>query len=340
MDKQTQKAVIAKNLKNWYIIDSILFNANAREVIAEGAVFKEYVALKASLLSNLYEYYQHVNYAPVDSDTPSSVRTLQESAVTEAKKGKSLSADLLSIDKFKAKLKNHIVAESKKHNIKDLSKFQDKIVEERFKQFALDNCLIGLPLLESISPDAKCGFECQILENAHRMMRDNLVRLSLTCRKKSLVTEKFSRGFKIAAGLIAAAGIVLVGKRIKDVDKWRKLAKKDIREVYKQHGAPTAAKTIVMKYQDKIILMVGALEDSKIYDSDYNYKGKDHPDVKNVYIEIAKKEIQFLKQSAKELRSMVKYAKTQPDKDVFTKHATKQQKKADKIQSTVLNNRK
>lgn len=200
MDKQTQKAVIAKNLENWYIIDSVLFNAHAREVIKEGKVFKEYIALKASLLSNLYEYWQHVQYTPVDDSTPTKVKTLQESAVVTAKKGKALAAELLTRDKFKARLKTHIVAESKKHDIKDLNAFQAKVVEERFKQFALDNCLIGLPLLESKSPDAKCNFECKILEDAHRLMRDNLVRLSMTSKKKSL-TEGVATGALVGAGL-------------------------------------------------------------------------------------------------------------------------------------------
>ena len=184
MDKQTHKAVVTKNLENWYIIDSVLFNAHAREVIKEGKVFKEYVALKASMLSNLYEYWQHVQYTPVENATPTKVKTLQESAVVTARKGKALASELLTRDKFKARLKTHIIQESKRHEIKDLKAFQAKVVEERFKQFALDNCLIGMPLLESKTPDVKCNFECKILEDAHRLMRDNLVRLSMTCKKK------------------------------------------------------------------------------------------------------------------------------------------------------------
>jgi predicted transposase YbfD/YdcC len=184
MDDQTKKAVVAKNLENWYIIDSILFNAHAREVISEGKVFKEYVALKASLLSNLYEYWQHVQYSPVDDSTPTKVRTLQESAVHTAKRGKALASELMSRDAFKNSIKNHILAESKKHEVADISAFQDKLIQEKFKQFSIDNCLIGLPLLESKNPDAKCDFQCKILEEAHKLMRDNLVRLAMTSKKK------------------------------------------------------------------------------------------------------------------------------------------------------------
>jgi hypothetical protein len=207
MDKQTQKAVIAKNLENWYIIDSVLFNGHAREVIKEGKVFKEYIALKASLLSNLYEYWQHVDYTPVENSTPVKVKTLQESAVRTARKGKALASELLTRDNVKSRLKKHIVSESKKHEIKDLNAFQAKVVEERFKQFALDNCLIGMPLLESKSPDAKCNFECKILEDAHRLMRDNLVRLSMTAKKKSL-TESAGYGAAIGGALGSASSAI------------------------------------------------------------------------------------------------------------------------------------
>lgn len=178
----SSNVTITKNLENWYIIDSILFNDHARNVIKEDSVFKEYVSLKASLLSNLYEYWQHVNYSPVDSKIPSNVKTLQESAKISARRGKTLASELISRDSFKAKLKTHILEESKKHNVTDLNTFQSKIIQEKFKQLALDNCLIGLPLLESKNVTSVCNFECKILENAHKVMRDKLVKLSMTVK--------------------------------------------------------------------------------------------------------------------------------------------------------------
>jgi hypothetical protein len=185
MDAQTRKAVVANNLKNWYAIDSILFNEHARNIIKEGKVFQEYVALKASLLSNLYEYWQHAEYSPSDTETPAKVKTLQESAVQYALKGKMLASDIMNRDKFKTQMKSHMLQESKNQKISDIDKYQEKYIQERFMRFAIDNCLIGLPLLESNNPDAKCDFECKILTEGHRKMRDHLVRLAMTCKKQT-----------------------------------------------------------------------------------------------------------------------------------------------------------
>jgi len=185
MDRKTKKAVNVKILQSWYVVDSILFNDHARNVIAEGSVFKEYTALKASMLSNLFEYWDHVAYTPVTTDTVSTVKQLQESAVAHAKHGKSLASELMNKDSVKGKIKNQVMTEAKKNPSVDVKVFNDKIVRERFVQFSLDNCLIGLPLLEAKNIKDRCDFSCQILENAHKMMRDNLILMAETCKKTS-----------------------------------------------------------------------------------------------------------------------------------------------------------
>ena len=182
MDK-TFKTRVSTNLENWYSIDSILFNGHARNIIREGSAYREYCVLKAGLLSNLFEYWNHVGYKPKNRVIPNTVKTLQESAVNTAKKSKMLASDMLSKNSVKTSLKNYIISESTSRNITDLDSFQGKIIHEKFMQISLDNCLIGIPLLESESINSTCSFECQILEKAHKMNRDAIVRLALTCEK-------------------------------------------------------------------------------------------------------------------------------------------------------------
>jgi len=192
MDTQLKKSLVVKSLQNWYIIDSVLFNTHARNVIQKGSVFKEYCSLKGSLLSNLHEYYMKIKFEPVNKDLPKSTKEIQETATLIAKKGKILSSSMLEKAPVKAKIKARIMSEAKKNKVKDLDKLGDRVLEERFKQFALDNCLIGLPLLESKKVNKKCDFNCQILEQAHKMMRDSLIRLAMTCKKVQL-QEKFQK---------------------------------------------------------------------------------------------------------------------------------------------------
>lgn len=183
MDSKLARKRVIENLKDWYVIDSILFNDHARHVIKKGSVFKEYVALKGVFLSNLYEFWAKVGYEPTTDKTYTNVKQLQEAAVKYSRKGKSLAADLMVKESIKSKIKNYIIRESKKKNISDLDKFQDKVIKEKHLQFSLDNCLIGLPLLESRNTSSTCDFDCAILREAHVLMRNQLIRLALTCEK-------------------------------------------------------------------------------------------------------------------------------------------------------------
>jgi len=183
MTEETKKVVTSKILESWYAIDSVLFNNHARNVIKEGKVFEEYTCLKASLLSNLYEYWVRSEYTPVETSIPSTVTELQESAVVYAKKGKMLASTIMTKESVKAKIKNTIVSEAKRRNVKDLSAFSDKIIQEKFLQISLDNILTGLPLLECRKPMVDQDFDVQILESGHKMMRNSLIRLALSAKK-------------------------------------------------------------------------------------------------------------------------------------------------------------
>jgi len=182
MNKSTRKKVISKLLENWYAIDSVLLNGHARSVIKEGKAFKEYTALKASVLSNLFEYWQKVQYVPTE-DVPSEIKALQESAKQDAIKSKKLAGKLLIKESVKKKLKGIVMTEATKYGIDDINEFGDKVIQEKFLELALDNLMIGIPVLESKKATSKCDVDCKILEDAHRMMRSSLVRIALSAKK-------------------------------------------------------------------------------------------------------------------------------------------------------------
>ncbi len=171
-------------LESWYIIDSLLFSDHARNVIKEGSMFREYVSLKGAILSNLYEYYSHIDFNPVyGKAAPTSVRALTESAKINASKARKLSSNILKKEGIKEALKNRIAKESKVRKIKNIGKFTDKIITEKFIQIALDNALIGLPLLEAKNMKKCNDFKGQILEDAYKMMRNSIIEIARKCMK-------------------------------------------------------------------------------------------------------------------------------------------------------------
>jgi hypothetical protein len=185
MNSDVKKAIIGKILEEWYVIDSILFNTHARNIINDGNIYKEYVSLKAGMLENLFEYYSYVGLYPKIA-SPKDLKQLVESAVVSAKKAKKAAVNIINKESVKVKIKDKVLREAKKHNISDLDKLSDKIIQEKLIQYALDNALLGIPLIESKRVDITCDtFKCKLLEESHRTYRDSLIHLALGCKRIS-----------------------------------------------------------------------------------------------------------------------------------------------------------
>jgi ATP-dependent protease HslVU (ClpYQ) ATPase subunit len=185
MDSNVKKTIIGKILEEWYTIDSILFNTHARNIINNGDIYKEYVSLKAGMLENLFEYYCYVGMVPKFSN-PKTIRQLVESAVISAKKAKKTAVGIINKESTKKRIKDKVIKEARKLNISDLDKLSDKIIQEKLIQYALDNALIGIPLVESKRIDTGCDtFKCKLLEESHRTYRDSLIHLAFGCKKLS-----------------------------------------------------------------------------------------------------------------------------------------------------------
>jgi hypothetical protein len=177
------RACVIENLKKWYVIDSILLNEHANRVFLRGEDFRQYTMMKAALLSNLYEYYQHVGYVP-KLEKLKNTKMVQESAVKLAKVGKASASKMLQNKSVKESIKHYLMKEAKEHKIKDYQDFSKKVISERFLRMSLDNVLIGLPLLESKNVKAATDFKGEILEEAYRVIRNSLVYLAKTAPKK------------------------------------------------------------------------------------------------------------------------------------------------------------
>jgi hypothetical protein len=167
------KKPIIENLKHWYTIDSLLLNEHAHNAFVKGADYKQYLILKSSLLTNLYEYHKHIGYQ-ADNEYKNS-KVLQESAVQSAKLSKSVTAKMMQRPEFVAQIKESIIKESLNHEVYDKAEFSRKLINERFMRMNLDNVLIGMPLMEAKHPGRANDFQGSILEEAYRLMRNSLI---------------------------------------------------------------------------------------------------------------------------------------------------------------------
>jgi len=179
------RKLMTKILEHWYAIDSLLFNDHAKYVIKEGSKFREYITLKQATLSSLYEYYQHIKYNPIIESTGSE-KVLIENARKSAIYGKKLASNILNKESVRSALSKKILREAKENNIKDVDGYSSVVVREKFTQISIDNVLIGVPILECVCKECCNDIKGQVMEDAYKMLRNNLIELSQSCTKISL----------------------------------------------------------------------------------------------------------------------------------------------------------
>jgi len=167
-----------QHLRNWYVVDQILFENDAKNVIKKGDNYKEYITLKASMLLNLNEFYQHIKLN-TDKTVYKDVKVLQESAQNYAKKSKAIAALLVNKPEWKKLLTEQTVSQFKRSNKSlPVERISDIVIEAQFKSFAMDNAFVGIPLMENKFDLIPNDFKSEILYEAYKLQRNALIKLA------------------------------------------------------------------------------------------------------------------------------------------------------------------
>ena len=200
-------------------MDSVLLNGHAKKVIVKESDYNEYVSLKAAVLSDLYEFYNYIEYGPKDKKIPESHKILQEQAVHMAKKSKVVSAKMLECSDMKSHLKKVIMTEFSKTK-KDVNIISDSVINERFIKMALDNMLVGIPVLECKNKSKVSDFKGGMLEQAYLTMRSEMFKIAKDYNpllKKNLINEALADvGFVSVDGFSIPSAQAVLLKKIED----------------------------------------------------------------------------------------------------------------------------
>ena len=191
--------MIVETLRNWYFIDSVLLNDHAKYAITEKKDFEEYISLKAALMSDLQELYNHVGYKP-ENNVPSNHRKLQESARHLAIKSKEIAARMLENKDMMTHMKKVIREQFEKKPKTDFTVLSDKVINERFMKMCLDNILVGKPMLTCEHQDKVSDFKAEILEQGYLTIRSDMIKIA----------KKYNKNVQEIAGTVAALGLMTV----------------------------------------------------------------------------------------------------------------------------------
>lgn len=169
-------------MENFYSLDYVFFGKPVSKVKTCCPVFiEEYLSIKGSLLSLMIEIYQLVRHSPPVISEAINTHDLFEMAKSSAKIARDNSKKLVVSVKGRSDIKtdlNESISKIKSRKINIEKLVQDKIRTKAFS-LAVDNLLIGRTLQESKKYEKLNTWNGRILEDAYKILRDNLVNSAL-----------------------------------------------------------------------------------------------------------------------------------------------------------------
>ena len=175
-------------LENFYSLDYVLFGKPViKENVCCPVFVEEYISVKGALMSLVIEMYKLVKHSPetiTEKVNEKSLRKMaRESAIIARENCKKLVTSKKGRKNVKTELRESLSKmNSKKVNIEKL--VQDKIRTKAFS-LAVDNLLIGRAITESKKIKKLNSWNGRIIEDAYKVLRDNLVEAAMNIIENS-----------------------------------------------------------------------------------------------------------------------------------------------------------
>lgn len=172
LSKETKVRV----LENFYAIDYILFGKHAKKVKMTKEDRESYYAVKGAILSTLIEMYKLVGHSPKSLKEKVDLTKLVKSARSSAKVARENCQKLVVTEKGRSDVKKAVEESVKtaKGTI-DIEKIVQGEIRKKAFGLALDNLLIARTIQESKKYKNMNEWEGKIIEDAYKILRDNLV---------------------------------------------------------------------------------------------------------------------------------------------------------------------
>jgi hypothetical protein len=179
-------------LENFYSLDYALFGKPISEMDVCCPVFiEEYISVKGALMSLVIEMYKLIKHSPEPISEKIQTAQLHTMAIESAMIARENCKKLVTSEKGRADVKNtlreSLMKSSKKVNVEKL--VQDKIRSKAFS-LAVDNLLVGRAITESKKFDKLNTWNGRLVEDAYKILRDNLIECAMNIIENSEPEEE------------------------------------------------------------------------------------------------------------------------------------------------------
>jgi len=180
---ELNKSAKIKLLENFYGLDFVLFGKPVKEVeVCCPVLVTEYLTVKGALLSTLIEMYQLIEYTPKEISEKVDTEKLMIGSSRVAEWARSQAKSLLTMKRGKNYIKEQVskaVQENPKEK-KDIEKITEAKIREQAYSLAIDTLLIARTIVESKKYSKLNEWKGKILEDAYRILRDNLIECAIS----------------------------------------------------------------------------------------------------------------------------------------------------------------
>lgn len=175
-----QKESKIRILENFYGLDYVFFGKPVSKMTSCcEALIEEYITVKGALMSLMVEMYKLVDHKPEAITEKINAKDLRKTSLENAKIARENAQRLVHSEKGRADIKaelSQVISEDSDINIEE--EVKERIRQKAFS-LAIDNLLVARTFGESESVEKMNEWEGQIVEDAYKTLRNNLVESAL-----------------------------------------------------------------------------------------------------------------------------------------------------------------
>lgn len=171
-----QKESKIRILENFHSLDYIFFGKSVKKMDSCcPTLVEDYISIKGALMSLMVEMLRMIDHSPPSLDGKVTKESLRKAARENAKIARENAESLVVSAKGRADIKaalREAIKEDEDLSVEEEVKDQ---IRQKAYSLAVDNVLVARAVVESKEHEKLNDWEGQIIEDAYKVLRDNLV---------------------------------------------------------------------------------------------------------------------------------------------------------------------